>query len=63
MRKTFSRLGWIVLLLLVAGFVVQAYIVQDLPRFEPWQWAMLAIGVALLWMSRDRDDVLKHRVV
>jgi hypothetical protein len=32
-------------------------------RLEPWKWAMLAIGIALLWASRDRDDVLKHRVV
>ena len=63
MRKTLFRLGWIVLLLLSAGFFVQAYIVQDLPRFEPWQWAMLAIGIALLWASRDRDDVLRHHVV
>lgn len=63
MRKGIFWFGWAVLLALPVIYVVTAIVVQDLPRVEPWKWGILFGAVALIFLSRNRDEVLKHHVV
>jgi hypothetical protein len=63
MRKWLFRLGWVVLFVLPIIYAVQIFVTQDIPEVELWQWGILFATVALLYFSRNTDDVLKHRVV
>ena len=63
MRRNLYIFGWALLIALPIIYGIQIYITQDLPRVEPWQWLVLFGTVALIFFTRDRDDVLKHHVV
>ena len=63
MRRMLFWFGWAVLLSLPVIYGVQIYLVQDLPKIESWKWLVLSGAVLLVYVSRDRDDVLKHHVV
>ncbi len=63
MRKKLFWLGWAVLFVLPVLFAIQIYIAQDLPRIELWKWSIPLVAVAMIFLSRERDDVLKHHVV
>ena len=63
MRKALFWFGWIVLIALPVIFAIQIYMLQDLPKVEPWKWAIPFVAVVLIYFSRDRDDVLKHHVL
>ncbi|HET8798346.1 MAG TPA: hypothetical protein VFO89_11700 [Thermoanaerobaculia bacterium] len=63
MRKTLFWLGWAVLFVLPVVYGIQIFITQDLPRVELWKWAVPFVAIVLIYLSRDRDDVLKHHVV
>lgn len=63
MRRMLFWFGWAVLLLLPVIYGIQIYLVQDLPKIESWKWLALFGAVLLIYVSRDRDDVLKHHVV
>jgi len=63
MRKWLYRFGWAVLFVLPVIYGIQIYLTQDLPPVEPWKWVLLFAIVALIYFSRDTDDVLKHHVV
>ena len=63
MRRKLFRLGWIVLFALPVIYGIQIYIAQDLPAVAPWQWAIPLAAAALIYCSRNTDDVLKHHVV
>ena len=63
MRKGLFWFGWAVLLVLPVIYVVTAIVVQDLPRVEPWTWGILFGALALVFLARNRDEVLKHHVV
>lgn len=62
MRKTMFRVGWAILFLLPIVFLVEAFIEQDVPVVQPWKWAILAGAVLMIYLTRNRDDVLKHHV-
>lgn len=63
MRKALYWFGWVVLGLLPVIFAVQIFMIQDLPKVEPWKWVVPFAAAALIYFSRDRDDVLKHHVM
>lgn len=63
MRKTLFWFGWGVIFLLPVAFVTEVIVKQDLPKIAPWQWAIPLAAIVLIYFSRSRDDVLKHRVV
>lgn len=63
MRKLLFRFGWAVLFALPVIYAVQIYMIQDIPKVEPWKWLVLFAAVAVIYFSRNTDDVLKHHVV
>jgi hypothetical protein len=63
MRKKLFWLGWAVLLVLPVIYGVQIYLSQDLPDVRLWQWAIPFAASLLIYLSRNRDDVLKHHLV
>ena len=62
MRRTWFRAGWLILFILPIAFTIEAVIRQDLPTIQPWKWAILAAAVLMIYLARNRDDVLKHHV-
>lgn len=62
MRKALFWLGWAVLIALPIAFSAEIAITQDLPPVQAWKWAVLAAALLLVYVARDRDDVLKHRI-
>lgn len=63
MRKVMFWLGWTIFILLPIAFIAEIVIIQDLPKIEPWQWAIPVVAYALVTLGRNRDDVLKHHLV
>jgi hypothetical protein len=63
LRKFFFRLGWAILIVLPIAFIAEIVLSQDLPPVQPWKWAILFGAVALIYATRNRDDVLRHHVV
>ena len=62
MRKQINRTGWAILFTLPVAFIAEALYQQDLPAIQPWKWAIVAAAVLLIYISRNRDDVLKHHL-
>ncbi len=62
MRKVLLWTGWTILFALPIVYGIQILVTDDLPGVQLWQWAILAATVLLIWVSRNRDDVLKHRI-
>ena len=62
MRKTMFRVGWAILFMLPIVFLTEAVIEQDVPVVQPWKWAILVGAVLMIYLTRNRDDVLKHHV-
>lgn len=62
-RKALYWFGWLVLFALPVIFAVQIYLLQDLPKVEPWKWMVPLAAVVLIYATRNRDDVFKHHVV
>lgn len=63
MRKTMFWLGWTIILLLPIAFMIDVAIdPYGTPSFPLWKFAIPAVGVVLILLGRNRDDVLKHRV-
>lgn len=63
MRRFFFWFGWATVFALPMAFAFEIWWIQDLPTIAPWKWAVLVLAVLLIVFSRNRDDVLKHRVV
>lgn len=63
LRKGLYWFGWAVLAILPIVFAVQIYMMQDLPKVEPWKWLIPFAAVVLIYATRDRDEVFKHHVV
>lgn len=63
MRKTLFWFGWAVLFVLPVIYGVQILVTQDLPAVQLWQWAIPCVAAVLIFLSRNRDDVLKHHLV
>jgi hypothetical protein len=62
MRKQINRIGWVILSVLPIAFTAEGLYQQDLPAVQPWKWAIAAAAVLLIFVSRNRDDVLKHHL-
>lgn len=62
MRKALWWFGWVVLFILPVIFIAQVFMLQDLPKVEPWKWLIAFAAVAIIYFSRNRDDVLKHHI-
>ena len=62
MRRAMFWFGWAVLIMLPIAFTTEVMLVQDLPAVQPWKWAVLLAAVLLVFLARNRDDVLKHRI-
>ena len=41
----------------------EIYLMKDLPDLNPWKLGLLAGAVLLVIFSRNRDEVLKHKLV
>lgn len=63
LRKGLYYFGWAVLIALPIVFAVQIFMIQDLPKVEPWKWAVPFLAVVLIYFTRNRDEVLHHHVV
>jgi hypothetical protein len=63
MRNIVFWSGWVILFLLPIAFFGEIYMIQDLPAVQPWKWAILIFAIGLIYMGRNRDDVLKHNLV
>lgn len=62
MRRAIFWLGWAILIALPVIFTVQVIVSQDLPRVEPWKWLVPFVAVLMIYLARNRDDVLKHHI-
>ena len=63
MRKKLYWFGWAILFALPFAYGFEIWWIQNLPKVEPWQWAIPFAAVMLIYFNRDRDDVLKHHVL
>ena len=63
MRKVLFWIGWAALIAMPLLFVFEIWWFQDLPKIQPWKWAIPAAAILLIFFTRNRDDVLKHHVV
>jgi len=63
MRKKLFWLGWIVLFILPFLAGAEIYLNQDLPALTPWKLAIVAGAILLVIFTRNRDQVLKHKLV
>ncbi|HXH42038.1 MAG TPA: hypothetical protein VNN08_25665 [Thermoanaerobaculia bacterium] len=63
MRKKLFWIGCaaLIAILLIAG--TEMFLQQDLPTLNPWKLALLAGALLLVVFSRNRDEVLKHKLV
>ena len=62
MRRAIFWLGWAILFILPVTFLIQAWILQDLPPIEIWKWAVPLAALLLIYLGRNRDDVFKHHL-
>ena len=62
MRRVLFWLGWAILIALPIAFAAEIIIIQDLPVVQVWEWAVLGAAVLLIYLARNRDDVLKHHI-
>ena len=62
-RKVVFWFGWSILIALPILFTVEIVMLQDLPRIQPWKWAILPGAALIIYLARNRDDVLRHHVV
>jgi len=63
MRKKLFWIGWTILFLIPIAAGAEMYLQQDLPSLTPAKLALLAVAVLLVIFSRNRDEVLKHKLV
>lgn len=63
LRKFFFGFGWFILAVLPIAFAVEIVLIQNMPVVQPWKWAILFGAVAMIYGTRNRDDVFKHHVV
>lgn len=63
LRKGLYWFGWAVLGVLPIVFAIQVFMIQDLPKIEAWKWAVPLAAVVLIYLTRNRDEVLNHHVV
>jgi len=63
MRKAIFWLGWTILFLIPVAFVAEVLIIQDMPPFPMWKYAVPVVGIALIYLARNHDDVLHHHLV
>lgn len=61
-RKVIFWLGWAILGVLPLIFTIQILMIQDLPKVQPWKWAIPFLAVLMIYFARNRDDVLNHHV-
>jgi hypothetical protein len=63
MRKKLFWFGWIVLFALPFAVGTDIFLNKDLPTLNPWKLAILTGAILLVIFSRNRDQVLKHKLV
>jgi hypothetical protein len=63
MRKKLFWIGWTILFVIPIAAGVEMYLQQDLPTLTPAKLALFVGAVLLVVFSRNRDEVLKHKLV
>jgi len=63
MRKTFFWIGWAILFAIPLAAGAEIYLMKDLPDLNAWKLGLLVGAVLLVIFSRNRDEVLKHKLV
>jgi hypothetical protein len=63
MRKKLFWIGWTILFVIPIAAGVEMYLQQDLPNLTPAKLALFVGAVLLVVFSRNRDEVLKHKLV
>ncbi|HSY50109.1 MAG TPA: hypothetical protein VLC46_14940 [Thermoanaerobaculia bacterium] len=63
MRKKLFWIGWTILFMIPLAAGAEIFLSQDLPALPPWKLALFAGAVLLVIFSRNRDEVLKHKLV
>ena len=61
-RKGIFWAGWVAMLVYSVIFVVQGWILQDIPPIAIWKWAVLGATVILIYSSRNTDEVFTHHL-
>ena len=62
MRRWLFWSGWVIVLLIPIAFLVEAIMIQDVPALKIWKIVVAVVGLSLIVMGRNRDDVLKHHL-
>jgi hypothetical protein len=62
MRRVIFWFGWAILIALPIVFAVQVFMIQDLPKIQPWKWAIPAVAVLMIFFARNRDEVFNHHI-
>jgi hypothetical protein len=63
MRKKLFWIGWAILFVIPFAAGAEMVLSQDLPALNPWKLALFTGAVLLVIFSRNRDEVLKHKLV
>jgi hypothetical protein len=63
MRKTLFWIGWAILFAIPLAAGAEIYLMKDLPDLNAWKLGLLVGAVLLVIFSRNRDEVLKHKLV
>lgn len=63
MRRFFFWFGWAMLAIIPIAYTAEILVKEDLPAVQPWKWVLLFGVVALIYFTRNRDEVLKHHVL
>ena len=62
MRRWLYWSGWTIVLIIPIAFLAEAILIQDVPGLRIWKIAIAVIGLAMIVLGRNRDDVLKHHL-
>jgi hypothetical protein len=61
-RKVLFWGGWSLVLFYALYWAYEVYVIQDLPKIQPFKWMILGVTVALIYATRDREEVTAHHL-
>jgi len=62
MRRAIFWTGWAIVFLLPIAIAIEIFMTEDMPVLHLWKWAIPLAAIALIFLGRNHDDVLKHHI-
>ncbi len=62
LRRVLFWCGWILLAVYAIVFVIQAWMLQDIPPISYLKWGILVATCLLIYASRNRDQAYEHHL-